>query len=137
MPKRETVSVDCQKKWAFRERDCIIALKNGWSIASIARAYSVPERIVVHYRVVNNIPIVPSAGYGRTTPDVGQDLSIPPSNTYKTASGNIRVRTSDDIRRTVFEMASRGASQKEIVYETKISQPMVSKILRGNNKGAV
>lgn len=70
---RTNITPSTAAKWAHKREACVKALKAGWSIHAISRAYELPEYMVANYREEENIP--PYTGPKKPTPDVGQILA--------------------------------------------------------------
>lgn len=61
-------------KWGGAREKAVVALRAGWSIGAIARAYELPPHIVKYFRDDAGIPVV-KAGGTRPTPNVGDLLT--------------------------------------------------------------
>lgn len=74
-PRKSTVTARAQfvAKWAHKREACVAALRAGWSVYAVVRAYEVTERMVRIWHAEERIP--PCTGPKRPMPEVGQILT--------------------------------------------------------------
>ena len=74
MTDKTFVSAASLAKWAHKKDMSLKALRAGWSVGAVARAYETPPRVITHWRKEAGItPAVQSRC--RPTPAVGEVLA--------------------------------------------------------------
>lgn len=68
-------SAESLAKWEHLRAKSVTALRAGYSVGAIVRAYEVPEHMVRHWREEAGIAPAKAGGKGRSTPAVGEVLA--------------------------------------------------------------